>query len=113
MLMEKYMRAARTIAGDAMDISIPDHADVEISAKKFYNNKGSTEERDGVRWFKKAAEVATKFNAPASGAYEVTLQVSATEAGGEILLTSYEGLEDTAPSAAMNADRESVVVWES
>lgn len=83
MLMEKYLRAARTIAGDAMDISIPDHADVEISAKKFYNNKGSTEERDGVRWFKKAAEVATKFNAPASGAYEVTLQVAATEAGGE------------------------------
>jgi Ca2+-binding RTX toxin-like protein len=37
----------------------------------------------------------------------------ATEVEGEILLTSYVGLEETAPAAAMNADRESIVVWES
>lgn len=37
----------------------------------------------------------------------------ATEVAGEILLTSYVGLEDSAPAAAMNAARESIVVWES
>ena len=37
----------------------------------------------------------------------------ATEVEGEILLTSYVGLEDSAPAAAMNALRESVVIWES
>ena len=37
----------------------------------------------------------------------------ATEVEGEILLTSYVGLEDSAPAAAMNAQRESIVVWES
>jgi hypothetical protein len=37
----------------------------------------------------------------------------ATELEGEILLTSYVGLEESAPAAAMNAARESVVVWTS
>ena len=33
--------------------------------------------------------------------------------GGELLLASYVGLEEMAPAAAMNAQRESVVVWTS
>jgi hypothetical protein len=37
----------------------------------------------------------------------------ATEVEGELLLTSYVGLEGSAPAAAMNAARESIVVWES
>ncbi|MCC9608309.1 GEVED domain-containing protein [Blastopirellula sp. JC732] len=37
----------------------------------------------------------------------------ATEVAGEFLLTSYVGLEANAPAAAMNAQRESIVVWES
>ena len=36
-----------------------------------------------------------------------------TEVAGEFLLTSYVGLEESAPAAAMNAARESVVVWSS
>lgn len=37
----------------------------------------------------------------------------ASEVEGEVLLTSYAGLEESAPAAAMNAARESVVVWTS
>jgi hypothetical protein len=37
----------------------------------------------------------------------------ATEVEGEFLLTSYVGLEDSAPAAAMDANRQSIVVWES
>jgi hypothetical protein len=83
MLMEKYLRASREIAEDAMNVSIPEHADIEIGGGKFYSSKGKTEERDGVRWFNVAAEAATKFNAPASGTYAITLRVAATESGDE------------------------------
>ena len=83
MLMEKYLRAARQVADDAMDISIPEHADIEIGATKLWNQKGETKEWEGVRWFHSEAEAAGKFTAPASGTYAVTLHVAATESGDE------------------------------
>ena len=83
MLMEKYLRASREVAEDAMDFSIPEHADIELAAKKFWNSKGETKEWEGVRWFHSQAEATGKFSVPASGTYAVTLHVAATEAGNE------------------------------
>jgi hypothetical protein len=83
MLMEKYLRASREVAEDAFDVSIPEHADVELGAGKLWSSKGRTDESDGVRWFHSAAEATGKFNAPAAGSYLVTLHVAATESGGE------------------------------
>lgn len=83
MLMEKYLRASREIAADAFDVSTPDHADVELTAKKLWSHKGKTEENNGVRWFHSEAEAMGKFTAPASGSYLATVHVAATESGDE------------------------------
>jgi len=83
MLMEKYLRASREIAEDAFDVSTPEHADIELGAKKFWSHKGETKEEDGVRWFHSNAEAMGKFTVPASGNYTITLSVAATEAGNE------------------------------
>jgi hypothetical protein len=83
MLMEKYLRASQEIAADAFDVSTPEHADVELTAKKMWSHQGKTDESDGVRWFHSEAEAMGKFTAPASGSYLVTLHVAATEAGNE------------------------------
>ena len=83
MLMEKYLRASQEVAADAFDVSTPEHADVELTAKKMWSHKGKTDESDGVRWFHSEAEAMGKFTAPASGSYLVTVNVAATEAGNE------------------------------
>lgn len=81
LLMEKYIRAANTVADKALDTSDVESIDLELGAKKFWNQKGETKEWDGVRWFHSNAEAATKFTAPASGTYVIKLRVSATQAG--------------------------------
>ncbi|GAA5140254.1 hypothetical protein GCM10023213_22580 [Prosthecobacter algae] len=83
MLMEKYLRASRAVAEDAMDTQTPGHADLEIQGRKFYKQKGDTREDGTRRFFFANAEVSQKFGAPADGNYTVTLHVAATEAGGE------------------------------
>lgn len=83
MLMEKYLRASRAVAEDAMEITRPDHVDIELGAKKFWNTQGETKEWEGLRWFHSQAESSTKFNVPASGTYSLTLHVAATESGNE------------------------------
>jgi len=83
MLMEKYLRASREVAEDAMAVTTPDHADIELGAKKFWNSQGETKESDGVRWFHSEAEATGKFNAPASGIYTMTLHIAATQSGNE------------------------------
>ncbi|MDZ4289862.1 MAG: DUF1592 domain-containing protein, partial [Prosthecobacter sp.] len=83
MLMEKYLRAARTIADKAMDVTTPDHSDVELTAKKFWNSKGETKEWEGVRWFHSEAEATTKVTVPVAGNYALTIHVAATQAGNE------------------------------
>ena len=81
LLMEKYIRAANAVAEQAFDTSEVERIDLELGAKKFWNQKGETKEWDGVRWFHSNAEAATKFTAPASGTYVLKLRVSATQAG--------------------------------
>ncbi|SKB04155.1 Ca-dependent carbohydrate-binding module xylan-binding [Prosthecobacter debontii] len=81
MLMEKYMRAARSVATDAMDASSPGHLDTEIQGRKFYKQKGETQEDGTFRWFFANAEVSQKFYAPADGAYTMELEAAATQAG--------------------------------
>lgn len=83
MLMEKYLRAARAIADKAMDVTTPDHTDLELTAKKFWNQKGETKEWEGLRWFHGEAEAATKVTVPVAGNYALTLHVAATQAGNE------------------------------
>ena len=83
MLMEKYLRAARAVAEDAMDSTTPGHADIELGARKFYNSQGVTVDLGNVRQFASAAEITTKVNLPADGAYDLTLRLAATESGGE------------------------------
>lgn len=83
MLMEKYLRASRAVADTAMDTATPGHADVEITGRKFYKQKGDTKEDGNRRWFFANAEVSQKFYAPAEGTYTVTLHAAATQAGGE------------------------------
>ncbi|HRH98394.1 MAG TPA: DUF1587 domain-containing protein, partial [Prosthecobacter sp.] len=84
MLMEKYLRAANTVAGKALDTSTLERIDLELGAKKFWNQKGDTKEWEGVRWFHSNADAATKFTAPASGTYFLKLHVSATQAGPDV-----------------------------
>jgi hypothetical protein len=84
MLMEKYLRAANTVAGKALDTSTLERIDLELGAKKFWNQKGETKEWEGVRWFHSNADAATKFTAPASGTYFLKLHVSATQAGPDV-----------------------------
>ncbi|MBE2285168.1 MAG: DUF1592 domain-containing protein [Prosthecobacter sp.] len=81
LLMEKYIRAAKTVAEKAMDTSTIDRLDLELGAKKFWNQKGETKEWEGIRWFHSNADAATKFTAPAEGTYELKFRVSATQAG--------------------------------
>jgi len=81
LLMEKYIRAANAVAEKAFDTSDVERIDLELGAKKFWNQKGETKEWDGIRWFHSNAEAATKFTAPATGTYVLKLRVSATQAG--------------------------------
>jgi hypothetical protein len=81
MLMEKYIRAATTIADKALDTSDVERLDIELGAKKFWNQNGTTTESAGVRWFHTNAEAATTFTAPAEGTYVFEVRVSATQAG--------------------------------
>lgn len=81
LLMEKYIRAAKAVAEKAMDTSDIDRLDLELGAKKFWNQKGETKEWEGIRWFHSNADAATKFTAPAYGTYELKFRVSATQAG--------------------------------
>lgn len=81
MLMEKYIRAANAVADKALDTSDLERLDLELGAKKFWNQKGETKEWEGIRWFHSNADAATKFTAPASGTYMLQLRVSATQAG--------------------------------
>lgn len=81
LLMEKYIRAAKTLAEKALDTSTVERLDLELDAKKFWNQKGETKEWNGVRWFHSNAGAATKLTAPADGTYALRLRVSATQAG--------------------------------
>lgn len=81
MLMEKYLRAARAVADQAMDSATPGHADVEMTGRKFYKQKGETKDDGNRRWFFANAEVSQKFYPPAEGTYTLLLHVAATEAG--------------------------------
>lgn len=84
MLMEKYIRAAATVADKALDTSDVERVDMELRAPKFWNQKGETKEWEGIRWFHSNADAATKFTAPASGTYVLQLRVSATQAGPDV-----------------------------
>ncbi|MFN0078080.1 MAG: DUF1592 domain-containing protein [Prosthecobacter sp.] len=81
LLMEKYLRAASLVADKALDTSAVERVDLELGAKKFWNQKGETKEWEGVRWFHSNADAATKFTAPATGTYELKFRLSATQAG--------------------------------
>ena len=81
LLMEKYIRAATAVADKALDTSDVERLDLELGAKKFWNEKGDTKEWEGIRWFHSNADAATKFTAPASGTYVLKFRVSATQAG--------------------------------
>lgn len=81
LLMEKYIRAATAVADKALDTSDVERLDLELGAKKFWNQKGDTKEWEGIRWFHSNADAATKFTAPASGTYVLKFRVSATQAG--------------------------------
>jgi hypothetical protein len=81
LLMEKYIRAANAVAEKAMDTTYVDHVDLELGAKKFWNQKGETKEWEGVRWFQSNADAATKFTTPSSGTYTLKFHLSATQAG--------------------------------
>lgn len=83
MLMEKYMRAARQAATEAMKVREPEHAHILIGAGKFWNQKGSTSEWSGARWFNSNAEIATNLKAPVDGSYKITIRTAATLAGNE------------------------------
>jgi len=83
MLMEKYLRASRAVADDAMDTETPGHLDLEIVGRKFYKSAGETNEDGNRRWFFANAEVSQKIYSPAEGAYTLTFHVAQTEAGGE------------------------------
>ncbi len=84
MLMEKYIRAAATVADKALDTSEVERLDLELRAQKFWNQKGETKEWEGIRWFHSNADAATKFTAPASGTYVLQLRVSATQSGPDV-----------------------------
>ncbi len=84
MLMEKYMRAARQVADAAIKTIAPEHAHILIGSSKFWNQKGTTSEWSGARWFTNEAEIATKVSVPADGTYKITLRTSATRAGDEM-----------------------------
>lgn len=81
LLMEKYIRAANTVAAKALDTSNVGRIDLELDSKKFWNQKGETQEWGGVRWFQSNADAATKFTTPATGTYVLKLRVSATQSG--------------------------------
>lgn len=83
MLMEKYLRAARAVAGDAMEVKVSEHLDIEVAGRRFYRSKGETKEEGSLRWFAGAAEIAHHVYPPAEGDYTLTLQVAAVKAGGE------------------------------
>ena len=83
MLMEKYLRASRKIAADALNTDTASHADLEFSGRRFYRSKGETREEGNLRWFNTNAETAIQVKAPAEGEYTLLLQVAATEAGNE------------------------------
>lgn len=84
MLMEKYIRAANAVAEKALDTSDVQRLDLELGAKKFWNQKGETKEWEDVRWFHSNADAATKFTAPAYGTYVLQFRVSATQAGPDV-----------------------------
>jgi hypothetical protein len=44
LLMEKYIRAANTVAEKALDTSAVERIDLELGAKKFWNQKGETKD---------------------------------------------------------------------
>ena len=81
LLMEKYIRAANSVADKALDTSDVGRIDLMLDAKKFWNHKGETQVQNEVRWFYSEAEARTKFTAPATGSYLLKLRVSATQAG--------------------------------
>ena len=83
MLMEKYLRAARGVAEDAMVAGDGSHADVEVPGRRFYRSKGETREEGNLRWFTSNAEAAIQVNAPAEGEYTLLLNAAATAAGNE------------------------------
>ena len=83
MLMEKYLRAARGVAADALNDGDASHADLEIAGRRFYRSKGETREEGSLRWFTSNAEVAIQVGAPAEGEYTLQLQLAATQSGNE------------------------------
>lgn len=83
MLMEKYLRAARAVANDAMEVKVSDHMDVEVAGRRFYRSKGETKEEGNLRWMTGAAEIAHHVYPPAEGDYTLTLQLAAVQVGGE------------------------------
>ena len=81
LLMEKYIRAAASVADKALDTSDASRIDLVLGAKKFWTQKGETQESSDVRWFYSEATAQTKFTAPAAGTYVLKLRVAATQAG--------------------------------
>ncbi|MCB1209181.1 MAG: DUF1592 domain-containing protein [Verrucomicrobiales bacterium] len=82
-LMEKCVRAAGDLSAAALKVKPADKMSVVLDAGKFWNHKGATTETDAIRWFYNDATAATKFTAPVAGTYDLTLSVSAAQAGTE------------------------------
>ena len=82
-LMEKYLRAAGEISAAAMTVKAADKVNLNLKADSFWNHKGQSSEDAGVRWFFSDATAASKFSVPVRGTYDLTVNVSANQAGAE------------------------------
>ncbi len=83
LLMEKYMRAARKIAEDAVWVKAPDRADEERYADEFTISEGKGAAQSGVLTLFSNGDITTKVSPKEDGVYQLSFMLGAKQAGPE------------------------------
>lgn len=84
LLMEKYLKAARKVAEEAVWVKGTGRTSFSKSAHEFEDVTDTSDKiEDGARSITSNGDIAVKFEAPASGIWRAELKVSANQAGPE------------------------------
>lgn len=84
LLMEKYLKAARKVAGEAVWMKGDGRLSREKSGHDFRDVSEASDKLDGgARSISKNGDIEAKFEIPASGIWRADLKVSANQAGSE------------------------------
>ncbi|HEY2573756.1 MAG TPA: DUF1592 domain-containing protein, partial [Verrucomicrobiaceae bacterium] len=91
-LMEKYLRAARSVVQESIWAKPADRIVIEKNGGQFFGSAGTTLDKENIRWFVSPAAADTYVQIPTEANFRLTLRLTAKQGGNE--KAKYEFLLD-------------------